>query len=623
MLLAGLICLILGGMWSVEIYRSVFYSSVFQLQVLPALQLACSGLERTLQMRGEPARRAAEIYQDFSEQEWVQAALPEEATGYRLLLLCVDGASWKDVEEFSPLPGFERLQREGIATSHHSTILPISTSAWNAIDTGYLPGQTGVLAFQRALNGWPPAWQVVGKRDFSTRTLAQRLEAQGDGVFGISQMNSYPEQIAQGLLIGGWWSNPRGYFATPEPLSEYLRRKGFLPRPDHVKRIRLLYLIWGIWLALAVILMGRYTARRSGRFLRLSLIILAGSAGIFALFSVMYWNSHRELRSPDYFLQVFLEEELYPRIELTRHLYRLPGWRFGAMMVHGIDTLGHHRYRQREIFRGYYEAFDEFLVELLEQADERTLIVVVSDHGFKYYPKAFDLPAWLYHEGYLTDDPESSLAIAENEAAGTVGCIRLRSADLFDEIRERLEALRDPLTGEAVIKQVHSRDSAFQGDQTWQMPDLVLETHPDYEVIAYPADTWNQKRRRYRVAPSNDPLYTAKTPFGAPLKIYTDWYPSGNHEREGLLALWGSAFRTTGNKEAIAIEDIAPTLMVALGVPLPDDLPGQPRLEWFAEEFLSRHPPQHISDPVMPAPPPQESALDPDLLRQLKALDYL
>ena len=136
-----LLLLLLAGAFlasrGVELYRDVFQSSLVQKRILPPLQTVCSAIERTLQMRGDPAERAARLYQDLPIPESLKRSATAGGYSFRLFLLCLDGASWADVEGLGPLPNFERMRREGAWTRHDSALLPISSCAWNAIDTGY------------------------------------------------------------------------------------------------------------------------------------------------------------------------------------------------------------------------------------------------------------------------------------------------------------------------------------------------------------------------------------------------------------------------------------------------------------------------------------------------------
>jgi len=355
----------------------------------------------------------------------------------------------------------------------------------------------------------------------------------------------------------------------------------------------------------------------------LAIAVVLVLAILLLLFSVAYWKSNRELRSPSYRVQTLFEDGFYPGVEVTLRLFDQPGWRFGALHLHEIDTLNHHRYRQTEARRVCYQQTDQFLGTLLDRADEGTIIAVVSDHGGQYYPKVFDLPAWLYAEGYMTDDPETTRAVAVHEAAANVGAIRLRDPALAAEIKAKLEALQDPLTEKRIIRRVMLREELQPGPALDQMPDLIVDADQEFEVQAYERGYWDKKFRRFTPPPIDDPLYQTKTPYGPPIKVHQDWFVGGHHAREGLIGLWGPPVQALGEVERVSIEDIAPTVMAALDIPLPEDLPGKARLEWFREDFAAARPVKSVQEPVQPASPPETREVLPETLETLRALDYL
>jgi len=618
-LLAGLL-IARGG----QIYRAVFYHSLVQRSLLPPLQTVCSGIETLLSGGGDPWSQVEKRYRDLPIPKALQspAGIASGTAANRVFLLCLDGASWREIEELGPLENFERLRREGIWTTHLSTILPISSCAWNAIDTGYLPGQTGVLSFFRPGDDWPPRWTPLSAGCFPTTTLAQRVARQGEGVFTIHLMNSVPEQIPSGgAVVGGLWSAKHS-FATPGELLEALIERGYAPRLEKKPRLRLLGLLAVLWLVGAAGVFVRLRKRHSGseRFVLPGFTVITI---VIVLFAIVYWKRNHDFRTPEYRVRVHLEDELYPRAQIALRLFEQPGWRFGALMLKGIDALSHSYYQIEETRRARYRETDRVLGLVMDRADERTLLVVVSDHGMRSYTKAFDLPAWLYKEGYLTDDAATTRATAVHEFAGNVGCIRLRNPGPGTEIQQRLMALRDPLTGEKLVERVYSLEEAFQGSETAEMPQWVVETNPKYQVLAYERRFWRKEHGRFQSPPSNDPLYSTKTPFGPPIKVYQEWFRGGNHERRGMVGLWGPAVKRMGRVEDIAIEDIAPMLMAALDVPLPEDLPGKAHPEYFTEAFAQAHPLRRVLDPVQPAPSMLTSEIDPETLKTLEALDYL
>jgi hypothetical protein len=99
-------------------------------------------------------------------------------------------------------------------------------------------------------------------------------------------------------------------------------------------------------------------------------------------------------------------------IALTRLACReVPDWRLNATYFRAVDTFGHvawddmrrpsdnledhPRRRLRPVVENYYRQWDSMLEEVLELADEKTVIILLSDHGFEDYyahsraPKGF------------------------------------------------------------------------------------------------------------------------------------------------------------------------------------------------------------------------------------------
>ncbi len=146
-----------------------------------------------------------------------------------------------------------------------------------------------------------------------------------------------------------------------------------------------------------------------------------------------------------------------------------------------------------------YALFDEFLGYVLEHAPEDALVVVMSDHGFTSWRRAFALNTWLWRNGYLAvRDPQSALDaklfgavdwsetrayglginglylnLQGREKEGVVPASeRLR---LMQELKEKLLAEIDPATGRPAITQVFLREETYvDGGHREIGPDLVI-----------------------------------------------------------------------------------------------------------------------------------------------------
>src|SRR6267378_4011833 len=49
-----------------------------------------------------------------------------------------------------------------------------------------------------------------------------------------------------------------------------------------------------------------------------------------------------------------------------------------------------------------YQKMDRLIGRVMEQIDDKTLLLVISDHGFKSFARCMNLNAWLHQNGYLT-----------------------------------------------------------------------------------------------------------------------------------------------------------------------------------------------------------------------------
>jgi hypothetical protein len=96
-----------------------------------------------------------------------------------------------------------------------------------------------------------------------------------------------------------------------------------------------------------------------------------------------------------------------------------------------------------------------------------------------------------------------------------------------------------------------------------------------------------------------------------------------NHEREGVYFVWGNHVRSGIDTGVKQIEDIAPTMLYLLGLPVADDMDGTVMLDVFHESYIAQNPEFVIPDyneidlEYMAAKEDNES-----LYKKLKSLGY-
>jgi predicted AlkP superfamily phosphohydrolase/phosphomutase len=182
-------------------------------------------------------------------------------------------------------------------------------------------------------------------------------------------------------------------------------------------------------------------------------------------------------------------------------------WRFGEP--------GHPANRDRLTdpgFRGaiaeHYRRGDEVVGEALQFADDRTLVIVLSDHGFGSFQRGFQLNKWLHDQGLLALLPglepgaeagdflravdwERTRAYAiglsglylnlrGREARGTVE--PSEAEELKDAIARKLSGLIDPERGLVGVRSAVPRERLYSGPFVDEAPDLILNYAAGYRV---------------------------------------------------------------------------------------------------------------------------------------------
>jgi predicted AlkP superfamily phosphohydrolase/phosphomutase len=160
------------------------------------------------------------------------------------------------------------------------------------------------------------------------------------------------------------------------------------------------------------------------------------------------------------------------------------------------------------------------------------------------------------------------------EAQGTV-----EPGQEYERVRDAIAAraleIRDPNTGEQVVKAVHRREDLFDGPHVAKVPDLLLEFR-DYawlgkgNLVAQTPTIWDN----IAAASGSEEEYR------------------GSHRPEGIVALAGPSAANGVTLDA-SIEDIAPTIMYLLDEPVPQDFEGRVLVEAIDPHRLDSRPPKY------------------------------
>ncbi|MCZ6674824.1 MAG: alkaline phosphatase family protein [Verrucomicrobia bacterium] len=279
-----------------------------------------------------------------------------------------------------------------------------------------------------------------------------------------------------------------------------------------------------------------------------------------------------------------------------------------------------------QVIEEHYRACDEIVGRALEYADDRTLFIVLSDHGFNSFQRGVHLNSWLHDNGFLTlrngikpgeengdffpnVDWSRTKAYALGlggiylnlEGREEKGIIVSHDVDATKvAIAKRLSGLTDPDRGKIAIRSVATREDVYNGAYADMSPDLLVNFSEGYRV------SW------------------ATGLGGVPEGQFEDnvkkW--SGDHIIDPALVPGVLFMNRSFQGERANLLDLAPTILAALGVPKGSAMEGDSLL--YDMPTKMHHKSTDASKTDSPKPPGGSSGDDEETIRErLKGLGYL
>ncbi|RPI35103.1 MAG: hypothetical protein EHM70_00745 [Chloroflexota bacterium] len=502
----------------------------------------------------------------------------------KVLIIGLDGATWTVLApwiEDGSLPNLAALRRQGSWGELRSTIPPLTAPAWSSFITGKNPGKHGVFHFvaldddpETTAGGKP---EIVDGRSIKSPTLWDILGHHGRKMGAINVPMSYPPRPVNGFMITCLLTPPNApAFTYPPELSKRLD---------------------GYQIDLDRFIEQKPFARD-----------LAGE------------RQKRVVKPSLQLVKEFYEME-EKRAQTALELMESEPWDAFMVVFTATDRMGHYLWpyhrtsdldgsqesqELHEAIYRFYVRLDEHIGELVSKAGSDTEVIIMSDHGMgPIYSKNTHWNNWLYKKGYIqiekssANTPDawmlrlglsrdrirrlvrripglsSSKVIQKAKTAQTasidfkqskayyvrifdpVGGIRINAQGkerqaLCDELMKAVAGIIDPDTGKPIVRQVMRREDCFNGPYAADMPDIILVMQPEYGS--------SDRLSNYSA------IVTDRPHIGDP----------GGHHIEGIFIASGPqiAARPEG-LPGLVIEDIAPTVLHLMGLPVPQDMDGR------------------------------------------------
>jgi predicted AlkP superfamily phosphohydrolase/phosphomutase len=505
---------------------------------------------------------------------------------YRVCVIGLDGATFDLIRPWAEagyLPTLARMMKEGAWGELRSTIPPMTGPAWSTFMTGTNPGKHAIFDWvYRRKDSYD--FIPVTNEHCRQPSLWEIASQSGKRVLVVNVPMTFPPQNINGCLVSGL---PATSLATyPIELAGYIHEKhpGYIVYPDPGQA----YSDQGIESFLA-----------------------------------------------------HLDEAIEKRLDLWQDLSSREPWDFSMLVFNATDVVQHAMWkfmspdhpqynprkatRYKDAILNIYRRIDGILADLLTRMDRDTVLWIMSDHGFGPLYNFIHVNTWLMKEGFLVlkknamarfkaalfhlgfspmpvydllmsvglgklkrevvrgqgqgllktfflsfDDVDWQRTVAYSY--GNIGQIRInlhgrepqgvvRSGEEYDrvtkQIIDRLAQLRDPHNNILAIDHIYRVDEIYHGPATGEAADILFLPHK-LEYFGFGEYEFGDHRI---IAPLQHGI-------------------SATHRMNGICLGWGEPIQAATLRDP-KLEDLAPTILYLMGIPIPAQMDGRPLLEAF------------------------------------------
>jgi len=496
----------------------------------------------------------------------------------KVLVIGLDGATWnviKPLVKEGKLPTIANLMNNGCYGDLESCIPSSTFPAWKCYSTGKNPGKLGVYWFA-GVDMAEERFFFNNSTSFKGKELWDYL-GENNITCGVLDMpTTYPCKRINGVMISHGAPRPSGY-TYPEYLEKELKNRfDYKIDPD-------------------------------------SFLELGKDASIPSIRSII----NQRFDVADYLLRKFAPSFFFVtifHIDFIQHRY----WRD---MEEGDAKYG-------KVIEDFWTLIDDGIKGIVDEfCDERTYIILMSDHGFAAAKRDFQISKWLIEKNLLKLKKNrlllSGLLFRLGLSRDTVFAIIRRTkiapflmSHIPREILQKVAALfparnlldRTPLGGSVdwgrstVIPLpsglLHINKNSFGSQDEYEEFKEALIA--EIKEIEEPKTGEKLARGVYRREEIYFGKYVDDAPdiiilpnegywIVSPVRSKEIWgYPTGGwtatHKLHGIFLAYGPGIKKNVELEGAKIYDLAPTILYIFGIPIPKDMDGRVLKEMFKED---------------------------------------
>jgi predicted AlkP superfamily phosphohydrolase/phosphomutase len=502
---------------------------------------------------------------------------------YRVFVVGLDGATFDLIGPWAQaghLPNLRHLMAVGAWGELRTTIPPMTGPAWTSFMTGQNPGRHGIYDW---IARRPDSYDMVplSARQRQARSLWSIASDAGRRVFALNVPMTYPPEPINGTLIAGLPAVvPRADIAYPttayDEITELVGDYILYPDPGQAY----------------------------------------SDSGIDAFLKRLYHCTEE-------------------RIRILEHFRAQEAWDLAMVVFNGTDAIQHALWKFMDpshplydprrgakygaAIRLFYQRMDAWLGEVLEELDDDTLLMVMSDHGAGPFHKFIHVNNWLLDTGFLK--LKSTPAARVKRLLFRLGFTPMQAYNLL--MRLGLGVFKREVVrghGQGLLKALFlsfgdvdwERTQAYSLGNVGQIFLNLRGREPagavdpaDYDrvrddIVARLADLQDPETGKRVV----DNVYRREEVYHGPrldrapdvvfLPRNLEYFGfgeyefgsnqtiepvargiSGTHRMNGVLLLAGNPVQAGWSIQGAEITDLAPTILHLLGVPVPAEMDGR------------------------------------------------
>jgi predicted AlkP superfamily phosphohydrolase/phosphomutase len=515
----------------------------------------------------------------------------------KIFVIGLDGGTLDLIKPWASegkLPHLAKIIANGSCGKLRSTIHPLTAPAWTSFMTGKNPGKHGIFDFVSLM---PNSYQIRYNNALSRKSssLWRMLSDADKKVMVVNVPFTFPPEKVNGLLISGLDTpSTKSVFTYPPSLYKEIKK--------HVGEY-------------VIIAQYNNSKGRSGYVSDIFKMIKNRAATVTYLMDTYIW---------DFFMVVF------SATDIVQHTF----WKY-------MDP-NHSQYNADEaekygdVILNVYKKIDKKIGHIMECLDDKTTLIIMSDHGAGPLKKAVYLNRWLEHYNLLRFNkkdietkpfidpwkrllgrckkdlprgikdiitkvyPEikskvdsylvtSYIDWSQTKAfsCGVHGniMINLRGRqpcgtvqpgkeyeELCNEIITRLCDLVDPETGEKVVEKVYRREELYHGNFVHYAPDLLIQ----WKDYAYTAQQDYDERVKS--------IFETRNKFE-----FSEKEHNGSHRLDGVVMMLGKSIKAGIELKGSEIIDLAPTILYLMGIDIPEDMDGKVLTSALMDDYVRAH----------------------------------